>query len=169
VWLIVVLVVLLVVLLMVAMLGVLAWTGMRRYIAASKSAEAVSNVGMIAMDAESTYDVGHELCASASHPVPATMLSVKGVKYASSPSEWQADRAANAGFACLGFDMSYPQYYQYDYQRTGSGTTSGDSFRAIAHGDLDGDGVESEVSRGGKLVGATLVLDPNVKQTNRGE
>jgi len=148
---------------------VLAWTGVRRYVAVSKTAEAVSNVGMIALEAKSGFDLDHELCASASRPVPATLAAVKGRKYASSPADWEADSASNAGFSCLHFQVSMPQYYQYDYQRTGSGTKSGDSFRATARGDLNGDGVESEISRGGKIVGTSVVLDPKVDQVNPGE
>lgn len=169
VWLIVVLVVLLFVVLIVGTLGVLAYSGFRKYIAASKAAEATSTLALVSMDAQNAFDADHELCASASHPVPASIASVKGVKYASSSADWQADAAAHAGFACLGFEMSYPQYYQYDYQRTGSGTKSGDSFRAIARGDLNGDGVTSELSRGGRIAGAGVVLDPKVDQVNPGE
>jgi len=169
VWLIVVLAVLLFVVLIVGTLGVLAYGGFRRYIAASKTAEATASLALISMDAQNAFDADHELCASASHPVPASVAAVKGLKYASSSADWQADAPSHAGFACLGFEMSYPQYYQYDYQRSGSGTKSGDSFRAVARGDLNGDGVTSELSRGGKIAGAGVLLDPKVDQVNAGE
>jgi type IV pilus assembly protein PilA len=171
VWLIVVLVSLVLLIVLIGTLALLAVTGMRKYIGAAKAAEAVNGVGMIARDGKAAYDDTGELCASASRPVPATIADVKGKKYMSTPSDWDADKATNAGFSCLKFEMSYPQYYQYDYQFTGSPSraTAGDSFRAIAHGDLNGDGVESEFTLSGSIVGKSVVLDPKPTETNPGE
>lgn len=137
-------------------LAVLAIAGVRKYLVAAKNAEALSSIGAIARSASSTYDASalggaHSLCASASTPVPASLADISGKKYMSSPADWSKDAPSNAGFACLEFSMSSPQYYQYDYHRTGSATGSapGDGFVALAHGDLDGDGVYSTFSTEG--------------------
>ena len=74
----------------------------------------------------------------------------------SSPSDWSND-PADTGFTCLKFDQSSPQYYQYDY-KLDSPTT----FTAIAHGDLNGDGVTSEFTMKGNIVGTDVIVDPNV-------
>lgn len=136
----------------------LAMAGVRKYLAAAKQAEALNSVGAIARSAESSFDAGDltgksVLCKSASQPVPSSLASISGKKYMSTASEWNADAASNAGFACLKFEMSSPQYYQYDYQRTGTptGSAPGDGFDAIAHGDLDGDGTYSTFTIHGKI------------------
>ena len=91
----------------------------------------------------------HQLCGSASAPVP--IVVPRASKYQSSASDWQTDRVSNAGFYCLKFEMTMPQYYQYDYKRSGSGLLPGDRFEAIAHGDLNGDGVTSTFSIQGQI------------------
>ncbi len=159
-WLVVLLLVIGVVVLIVGMLGIVAYAGMRRYIAASKTAEAMNDVGAISRAAGAAYENGEpsafggaptrRLCGSASNPVPASMTRVSGVKYQSSLSDWD-DTTPYAGFSCLKFDITEPQYYQYDYRRTGTGSSPGDSYKAIAHGDLDGDGVTSEFVLGGAI------------------
>jgi hypothetical protein len=78
----------------------------------------------------------------------------------SNPAEWQLDKDAHAGFACLGFEMSSPQYYQYDYQSTGT------AFTATARGDLNGDGQLSSFTVTGKVVGDRLVVSTGVDEVN---
>ncbi|HEX7604379.1 MAG TPA: hypothetical protein VF316_22325 [Polyangiaceae bacterium] len=174
VWLIVLLAVLGVGILLIVVMGVLAMAGVRRYISASKSAEAVNGVGMIAMDASMAYEeerIGappHLLCASAVHPVPASILLVSAKKYVSSPSEWAGD----PGFNCLKFSMDSPQYYQYDYRRTGGATGSavGDGFEVEAKGDLDGDGDTSSFKSTGSITSVdTLTRSPTVTRVNETE
>lgn len=162
-WLIGVLVAVGLLVVMVSVMAMLAWYGVRKYLAASKTAEALNGVGMIARDAESSYAANGTLCKSATSPVPASMMAVAGHKYMSNPSDWTHD-PADTGFTCIGYEMSYPQYYQYDYERTAS-----DSFVAYARGDLDGNGVTSEFSDRGDVVSGTVVVDPSVKQTNPNE
>jgi len=151
-WLIALLVVVIGVVLVVAVLAVLAVHGMRRYVAAAKTVEATNTINEIARDAETKYASDKVLCKSASKPVPPTIPP--GKKYVSSPGDWTAD-PADAGFTCLGFSLSMPQYYQYDYQ-----APSRSEFKAIARGDLDYDGKTSEYSLGGKVVAGAVVLDP---------
>ncbi len=57
--------------------------------------------------------------------------------------EWQA----------IEFGMFDPHYYRYQL------VSDGKSFRAIARGDLDCDGIESELSVGGHIENGNLVRD----------
>lgn len=170
-----------VILLVVALIGVLAVLGIagtRKYIANAKTAEALNSVGAISRAAQAEYEaesidvltatpVGHRLCPSASHPVPSSLSQIRGVKYMSSPGDWNGDSAKNAGFYCLKFEMSMPQYYQYDYKITGSGTKLGDTFTVDAKGDLDGDGVTSSFSLTGTIgAGDMLTVSPTIAQTS---
>jgi hypothetical protein len=99
----------------------------------------------------------------ASAPVPADRTKVSGMKYMSSRAEWLADEETHAGFACLGFEMTFPQYFQYEYDSTSTG------FVARAHGDLDGDGIFSTYEISGELVGGHVVVSPTIRETNPGE
>ena len=56
-----------------------------------------------------------------------------------------------------------PQYFQYDYKATATG------FTATAIGDLDGDGIPSEFSLEGKVVGGVLEVSPTLLEKNAGE
>lgn len=160
VWLIVLLVVLVMIVAIVAILGVLAVVGVRKYLSAAKTAEALNGVNQIALDADRVYAEDGKLCESASSPVPASITQVSGKKYLSAVSDWEVDKSKHAGFDCLKFTMEAPQYYQYDYKKTPTG------FVAFARGDLDGNGVASEFSKSGKLMGTSLVLDTEVTQKN---
>lgn len=157
-------------LLVLVVLGVLAVSGVRRYIAQSKAVEAhvsLARIGMEAKRVAETEELGEtppalegpalvkrRLCASASRPVPRSLAEVTGKKYMSSGDEWLTDAPKNAGFACLGFSMQSPQYYQYAYTRAGEG------FRAEARGDLDGDGVTSLFVVDGRFQGSELSVSP---------
>jgi type IV pilus assembly protein PilA len=161
--------------LIVPIIGVLAVTsiyGTRKYIANAKTAEAKNSLGQIAKDAVTAYEgdalsldgnVKRRLCPSASAAVPADRKAVSGKKYQSSTSDWQKDRDKNAGFACLQFEMSAPQYFQYEYEATGTG------FVARAHGDLNGDGVFSTFEITGTLVDGRLMVSPTIAETDPGE
>jgi hypothetical protein len=92
---------------------------------------------------------------------------VSGKKWMSLPGDWDEDRTKNAGFACLKFEMSQPQYYQYDYSRHGTGALPGDGFTAEATGDLDGDGdvstfkLDGHIGPSGTVDVATSILETN--------
>lgn len=157
-------------LLVLVVLGVLAVSGFRRYIARSKAVEAhvsLARIGMEAKRVSETEELGEtppalegaalvkrRLCASASRPVPRSLAEVSGKKYMASRDEWLTDAPKNAGFACLGFSMTAPQYYQYTYTRAGEG------FRAEARGDLDGDGATSLFVVDGRIQGTELSVSP---------
>jgi type IV pilus assembly protein PilA len=72
------------------------------------------------------------------------------------------DAAGNSGFACLKFVMDQPQYFMYNYVSAGGGLT-GNSFTAIANGDLNGDGVLSTFSVMGSINSSyALNIAPNM-------
>jgi type IV pilus assembly protein PilA len=139
----------------------LAVYGTRKYIASAKQAEAKNSLGMMGNLAITAYERDKKLCPSASSPVP--VIVPRAAKYQSAASDWEVDASRNAGFACLAFSMSMPQYYQYEYRATPTG------FTAIARGDLDGDGVVSEFQLEGRLEGGQLKLAPTILETNPAE
>jgi type IV pilus assembly protein PilA len=142
-------------------LAVLAISGTRRYIANAKQAEVRNSIGQMAKDAAAAYETDKKLCASASSPVPATVPH--GGKYQSAPSDWNVDEARKAGFWCLKFQMDMPQYYQYDYKSTGA------SFEAIGHGDLDGDMQESTFKVTGQEQSGMVVIAPTILEVSPDE
>jgi type IV pilus assembly protein PilA len=164
-------------LVLASILAVLAIYGVRKYLANAKTAEARAGLYQISRDAASAFEEEqidplspsvprHRMCASASRSVPASSSLVRGVKYQSSASEWEVDRGADAGFACLKFSMSSPQYYLYEYRATGS-SAPGDGFTATAHGDLDGDGTLSTFEVRGQIDPSnSLLLAPSMAETN---
>lgn len=175
VWLIALLAVLGFTVVLVGILSALAVHGFTRYLEAAKMAEARNGVGVIAKNAAAAFEqekldshgkVYHALCTPASSPVPASITSVRGAKYVSTMSEWEIDKSVDGGFACLGFFMSIPQYYQYDYRAMGSGGSL-DRFQAIARGDIDGDGQSSEFVLEGRVgPGDMLLISPSIVETN---
>jgi len=167
---------LMIVVAIVGVLAVLAVYGVRKYIANSKTAEARNSLGQISKDAATAYEKEsmtvtgvltqgassatlRQLCQSASNPIPAAATSIAGKKYQSAPGDWAADQAtAGKGFACLKYSMDQPQYFMYSYAVTGSGSAQGDSFNAVANGDLNGDGILSTFGVSG-IIGTGMVLN----------
>jgi len=125
---------LMIVVAIIGILAMLAVFGVRKYIAAAKSAEATNAIGAINHAAVAAYERElspaeiliakastqslHQLCAS-SAAVPATDAAIQNRKYT-------ANTAANldyhigagvppSGWVCLRFEMSEPQYYRYKY------------------------------------------------------
>lgn len=140
-------------------LAVLGVYGVRKYISSAKAAESTVTVGYIGKRAAETYEEREgTYCPSATSPVPAAASAIRGMKYQSSADDWTRDQKANAGFACLKFELSQPQYYQYDYRSTGH------TFEAIARGDLDGDGKLSLFRMRGTEAGGKPVLAPSLEQ-----
>ena len=174
---------LMIVVAIVGVLAALAIYGVRRYILNSKTAEARNGVGQMAKDASAAYSregmaatvlglgestgVTNRICASAI-AVPLAATSIQGKKYQSKPSEWSTGDQFT-GWTCVKFSMQDPQYYQYDYQATGS-ADDGATFSAIAHGDLDGNTVTSTFSMAGTIKtdsnNKVLVLAPNMSEAS---
>jgi type IV pilus assembly protein PilA len=159
-WLIVVIALLCAAPFVLGIFSVLAIYGVRKYIANAKTAEARNALGQIGKDAAAAFERDHALCPSGSRPVPASMNAVRGLKYQSAASDWDVDRARNAGFACLRFSMSAPQYFQYSY------TSQGSAFQATAHGDLNGDGKASTFLLRGSVSGGAVQVAPTLEETD---
>jgi type IV pilus assembly protein PilA len=106
------------------------------------------------------------MCPKASATVPPTASLIQGRKYQSTFADWNVDAAKNEGFACLKFTIDQPQYYMYSY--TVSGTSSpGDTFTAIANGDLNGDTIMSTFSLTGQINSSLVInIAPNMLEVN---
>jgi len=155
---------------MVGTLGVLAALGMRKYMVGAKLAEAKNTLGQIAKDASTAYEredpvlapgpTTKRVCPSASLPVPAQVSAISGKKYQSSPAEWEVDKARNAGFSCLRFELFAPQKYQYRYEATPT------SFLAGGRGDVDGDNRFSDFTVQGRVEDGVLRVSPTISETD---
>jgi type IV pilus assembly protein PilA len=178
---------LMVVVMIVGVLAALAIYGVRKYIANSKTAEARNSLGQISKDVSTAFEretmagvvlskgvstaAVRALCASASQTVPAAITSVQGKKYQANPAantDWSKDESTNAGFACLKFSMTAPQYYLYNYSSNGSVTvpTQGTLFTATANGDLNGDTVKSTFTVLGSVANNSLFVGPNIVESD---
>jgi type IV pilus assembly protein PilA len=186
---------LMIVVAIIGILAALAIYGVKHYITNAKTAEARNSLGQMGKDAVTAYSregmaatamalgtstaVSNRLCSSAGAAVPSDPTLIGGKKYQSKPSEWTevagiAD-AQYAGWNCVKFTMSDPQYYQYNY--TGpAAANAGDTdaaFTCTAKGDLDGDAVYSTFT----MVGAVkadgskkvAVLAPNLAELSPDE
>jgi type IV pilus assembly protein PilA len=179
---------LMIVVAIVGILAVLAVYGVRKYIANAKTAEARNSLGQISKDAVTAFEgerlasaavmapggqsaVVRKMCAKAKAAVPDAVGKVKGMKYQSKKEEWAPDTdvAANAGFPCLRFEMTAPQYYSYNYFITGTGAATDDTFTAEAQGDLNGDGVASIFAATGKIQEGRLNASPTLAETSPDE
>jgi type IV pilus assembly protein PilA len=166
---------LMIVVAIVGVLAALAIYGVRKYLLNSKTAEVRNAVGQMAKDAKGAYEresmattvlaggasaaVSNNLCTSATKPVPAAKASIAGQKYQSASSDWTVDEATpGAGFACLRFTISDPQYYMYDYAGTVGATGK---FTASGYGDLNGDGTTSTFALAGEVTAGTVFVSPN--------
>lgn len=169
----------------VAIIGVLAAMaiyGVRRYLLNSKTAEARSAIGRIAKDATAAFERertdstilepgtasqgnAHRLClGEATATVPAAIADVEGKKYQSAVSDWGGDQDKN--WRCLKFSLTEPQYFMYSYVATSSLGADGDTFDAIANGDLDGNKATSEFRLSGKIQTGQMTVSPNISETN---
>lgn len=186
---------LMIVVAIIGVLAALAIYGVRRYVFTAKTAEAKEGIGRIAKDASSSYNAermsgtilalgtvaggSNQFCGAAPSTVPALPDNIKGKKYQSLPSEWNEGVSAVAGvppvgWPCLGFAMQDPQYFMYGYTTNGCAGgcgNVGDTFTAIANGDLDGDGTVSTYSLAGQIQTAgtndvVLTVAPNFTEVD---
>jgi type IV pilus assembly protein PilA len=179
---------LMIVVAIVGVLAALAIYGVRRYILNSKTAEARNSLGQLAKDASTAFNregmaadiltlggktgISNHLCGKAAAKVPANKDDIKGQKYQSKPSEWAAG-GLGVGWQCVRFSMQDPQYYMYGYDASGTEGKKDETFTGTAEGDLDGNGVTSTFSLGGKIQeeGTALVVTiaPNIGETKPDE
>ncbi len=171
---------LMVVVALVGVLSTLAIYAVKGYLTHAKTAEAKNAIGQMAKDAETAYwresmkgtilgagssaIISNKFCDFSSDFVPHSIAQVRGKKYQSTPNNWNFDGVLDhAGFYCLKFTVSDPQYYQYYYNNE-SGAFD---FTAIALGDLDGDDVTSVYSiEGFAAVDGTVRVAPAFKMIN---
>lgn len=113
----------------IGILAAFAIFGVRKYVAEAKRQEAVQ---MLATWGQGLVGCGEKAGSlpPSSAPVPATLDMVSGRKYQSVANDW-----ADAAYACAGFSLRDPQYFQYQWQRT---SDAEGVMRAVA--DLDADG-----------------------------
>lgn len=136
-------------------LGLLSVETKHRYfevLQTAEGAEAVGRLSTLAIEAANRErtDRGPTLCASAPHPVPRERSDIERsphAHYHSSAADW-TDGPPDAGFRCLRFATSSPQYYQYDYSSTGPRGV----FRSTADSDIDSFFQEGEVDPVGNTV-----------------
>jgi type IV pilus assembly protein PilA len=158
----------------IGVLAALAIYGVRRYLAASKTAEAKEMIGKISSSAHAGFErelapaqnmgegalsqqVSHELCGSAV-PVPQNVPA--GKKYqpiTQMPQDFGTGNDRN-GWICLRFQVSQPIYYQYHYNKDSStaapanpSACNADCYEAGAVGDVDADGTFSRFARTGMI------------------
>ena len=154
--------------------------GVRRYLAASKVAEARSTLGALARAVAASYEreqpaprgkgAGHLLCRSAT-PTPVAVPHGSKAALSTEPGHDFDSGDATTGWLCLRFAMSEPVYFQYDY-RVGSGykgpsrggpNPGPKGFELSAEGDLDGDGKTSLFTRTGVVTAdGKLALSPEL-------
>jgi len=173
---------LMIVVAIVGVLAVLAVYGVRKYIANAKTAEAKNSLGQIGKDAVTAFEgermsaavlaegaqtsVIRQMCQTGTQKsVPGTVTNIGGKKYQSTKADWSnaTDVQNNAGFPCLKFEMTAPQYYQYTYEANG---TSTGNFSATAVGDLNGDAVYSTFTMLGSIQNGRLNLAPSIGETS---
>ena len=175
---------LMIVVAIVGVLAVLAVYGVRKYIANAKTAEARNSLGQISKDVVTAYEgesvapavlgegvstaILRALCPSATLTVPAAIADVGGKKYQSSKGDWNTDQAAKAGFSCIKFELTSPQYFLYDYKQAATagvgaalgGTATG--FAASANADLNNDAVVSTFGIIGDVTGGRIRVAPSI-------
>lgn len=181
---------LMIVVAIIGVLAALAVIGVNRYIASAKTAEAKQTVGAISRNATVQYERERDnseffpnggtsststrlLCGSAT-PVPGIFNLVQGTKYQPGTQLGEDFMTGTplAGWQCLGFSITAPIYFQYQYL-VGSGYVSqslpnapvpagAEAFEASAHGDLDGDGAASTFARTGQVINGQLVVSTTV-------
>lgn len=146
---------LMIVVAIIGVLSALAIYGVRKYLTNAKTAEGRMGIGRIAKDAQVAYEretldklivglgetaaISHALCDD-STKVPTDILDVSNKKYQSSPTDW-----TGAGWSCLKFTMTDPQYFQYQYDQLQRNVPAqdGDNFVAHAFSDLNGKGAQA--------------------------
>jgi type IV pilus assembly protein PilA len=154
---------LMIVVAIIGVLAALAIYGVRKYLANAKTAEARTALGRMAKDSQNAFEketltqdvitlgaqgtMTRGLCDDAAATVPAALAQVANGKYQSSPAEWKD----GAGWECLKFSMSDPQYFMYGYESSSTTGVAGDTFTARANGDLDADTNESTFEFFGKI------------------
>ena len=155
----------------IGVLAVLAIFGVSKYLKNAKTAEATNSLGSINQLAVLAYSkertppsvttgaVGpniNALCPSTTAAIPAAPPS--NAKY-TAPTSGAGSYLADPGFACLGFSMTQPQYFAYDYINGGASKIAPDAkvtgltgWGTGASADFNGTGQLVEFATGGNIV-----------------
>jgi type IV pilus assembly protein PilA len=177
---------LMIVVAIIGVLAALAFYGVIKYLASARTAEAKGNVGAISQLSINVFEREYAesellgagaisksavnyLCSSAK-AVPDTVPH--GVKYQPKDGATEDFHSGTPieGWLCLGFSISSPVYYQYNYTK-GTGYVSpplggpdpgADGFEAAAVGDLDGDNEVSTFARSGTVSNKRLRVSTQV-------
>lgn len=177
---------LMIVVAIVGVLAVLAVYGVRKYIANAKTAEAKNSLGQIGKDAVTAFEgesmsatvmttgnstgIIRKTCGDATASIPGALSKVQAQKYQSTKADWSnaADVKTGAGFPCLKFEMTAPQYYEYSYNGGGgTGTsTEGAAIWAMANGDLNGDTTASSFTMNAKIQEGRLTVAPALAEVS---
>jgi len=115
----------------------------RHHIERARTAEARVHLREIAIMAEASYKRDGQFCPSAG-AVPKELSHSDF--YQSTLNEWEP-------YACLGFHLDAPQWFQYRYESTGT------TFRAIAIGYVGENHEERMLVATGKIEAGAIVLD----------
>jgi hypothetical protein len=155
-----------------AVLAALGMYGLSKYLRHAKAAEAVGSTTAIAQAAAAYYNESDAKQPAGTKPdsskamrhfppssrasVPADMADVRGKRYQSAIGDW-----AVSPWLDMHFSLSTPQSFAYSFESQGSGPSAQGT--AEAHGDLDGNGVQStfRVSIAPDTT-LTAKVDPNV-------
>lgn len=115
-----------------------------RNLHSSRLSEAVGGVGDIAKGAL-TYADGKVPSEAFPPPAPLTPAEVpRGDRVTDKPGTWD-----HLTWAALGFSMSHEHYFSFAFDSENQASLA--TFRARAHGDLDGDGERSTFELGGEM------------------
>jgi type IV pilus assembly protein PilA len=177
---------LMIVVVIIGILAALAIYGVRKYVANSKSAEARLAIGAINKGAVAAFEgetmagsllalggtVGsaRRLCAT-SDAVPAIATIAGGKKYQSSDADWStagANNSQTAGWLCLKFSLTGPQYYSYLYTATNPTSATG-SYTVTATADMDNDSTNAVFTLNAAIENNTLKVSPSIIETNPDE
>ena len=175
---------LMIVVAIIGILAVLAIYGVTKYIANAKSGEARNAIGQLAKAAVASFEEeriqtellapgtpgansAHVICAAAGATVPAGIGDVSNKKYQSSvePGKDWALGSQIAGWPCLKFSLTEPQYFLYGYNA--SIAPNANSFAAYAQSDFKGAGTpQLQFSLRGKQAGAAnqMTVDTALKE-----
>lgn len=133
----------------------------RQYLLRAKQAEATHTIGRLSLGLSREWKAAGPGAAKmklVSYP-PTPKTVPKGERYQTSSADWKP-------WTPLAFEMTEPQYYQYEIKAA----KDGKSADIIARGDLNGDGVTSEFKLTVKVgAGGKLEIPPTIAETNPDE
>ena len=170
---------LMIVVAIIGVLAVLAIFGVSKYLKNAKTAEATNSLGEINRSVVAAYNkenttpqiatgpsagATHALCPIAA-PLPAA--PPPNQKYTAPPGTFEADK----GWACIGFTMNQPQYFNYEYKPALKPGNANDvknlaipasGWGAGAAADFAGDGKFIEFLTGGDVIAGTPITTTNL-------